>query len=215
MHDPRQGRQWPADQPGALADRDLLIFDFDGTVADTTPLHAQAFAEVLAPHGVSVHYPDIAGLRTQDAIARCLAGSSVAAEHALVTQLTHRKQERVRALIASSIQPMPGVSGFLDWAQGRWPVALATSGSLGTVSLALRALGWSERFAPMVFADDVSRAKPAPDLFIEVLRRAGVPPERALVFEDAPSGLAAARAAGIDHVDVRHIDWSIWHKERP
>ena len=56
-----------------LQGKRLLIFDFDGTVADTSPLHAAAFAQVLAPLGIAVDYPAIAGLKTLDAMRKCLA----------------------------------------------------------------------------------------------------------------------------------------------
>jgi len=197
-------------QPQALHGRSLLIFDFDGTVADTTPLHAQAFADVLGDWGVPVHYPDIAGLRTDDAMRVCLARAGREASSAQVADLTRRKQARVRELISTDLRPLPGVDAFLRAVRGRRGLALATSGSRGTVSMALKTLGYEGWFVPTVCADDVAHAKPAPDLFMAVLAQTGVSPQQAVVFEDAPSGLSAARAAGIDHVDVRGLDWSLW-----
>lgn len=196
-----------------MAGRQLLIFDFDGTVADTTSLHAQAFTEVLGARGVLVHYPDIAGLKTQDAMRACLSKAGSECTDADVNVLTQAKQQRVRELIAEGLQPLPGVHEFLLWARHRYALAMATSGSRGTVSLALAALGYTGWFEPLVCADDVPRAKPAPDLFLAALGRTGLPASAALVFEDAPAGLQAAKAAGIDHVDVRGIDWLTWRQQ--
>lgn len=196
--------------PDALNGRSLLIFDFDGTVADTTPLHAQAFADVLGDLGVLVRYSDIAGLRTDDAIRVCLTKAGRDFSDGQVMDLTRRKQMRVRDLIVTGLRPLPGVDSFLRAAMGRRRVALATSGSRGTVMMALKTLGYEGWFVPTVCADDVACAKPAPDLFLSALARTGVPCHQAIVFEDAPSGFEAARAACIDHVDVRGLDWALW-----
>jgi HAD superfamily hydrolase (TIGR01509 family) len=207
------GRLWRHEQPGALSGRQVLIFDFDGTVADTTPLHAQAFTEVLGERGVPVHYPDIAGLKTQDALRACLSQAGQPCAEADVELLTQRKQQRARQLITEGLQPLPGVHAFLLWARPRYRLAMATSGSRGTVSLALAVLGYTGWFDPLVCADDVPRAKPAPDLFLAALGQTRLSATAALVFEDAPAGLQAARAAGIDHVDVRGINWLTWREQ--
>lgn len=186
-----------------LHDRRLLIFDFDGTVADTSPLHAAAFSEVLAPFGVQVNYSAVAGLSTLDAMRR-LVGPA----HAGLRELTSRKQQRVRQLIETSLAPMPGVDAFLRWARPRRRLAMASSGSHGTVSLALHKLGYADWFDPLVCADDVTHAKPAPDCLLEVLARTGATPQECLVFEDSDAGTQAAAAAGLACVDVREVTWA-------
>jgi sugar-phosphatase len=191
-----------------LAGKSALIFDFDGTVAETTPLHARAFEETLAPFGVAVDYPSIAGLKTQDAILRCLRAEGRCEADFDLPVLVAEKQRRARTLIVEELMPIPAVEAFLVWARSRFRMALVTSGSRGTVTLALHRLGYEGWFDPVICAEDVARAKPAPDGFLKALAALQARPEQALVFEDAESGFEAARAAGLVVVDAKTLDWS-------
>lgn len=186
-----------------LQGRSLLIFDFDGTLADTSPLHALAFNQVLAPFGILVDYPKIAGLSTRNALARVLSQNGIHLVHERVEELALAKQQRVRRLIEDRLAPLPGVAEFLTWARPRYRLALYSSGSRGTVSLSLKKLGLSHWFDPLLCADDVSAAKPDPEGYLKILELTGVAPRRAVVFEDSEAGLQAARSAGLVTVDVR------------
>lgn len=192
-----------------LQGKRLLIFDFDGTVADTTPLHAAAFAQVLAPLGVAVDYPRIAGLKTLDAMRQCLNGVGRILDDAELAALVAAKQQRARQMIGKALKPLPGVDEFLRWARPRYRLAMVTSGSRGTVNLALEKLGYTGWFDPLVCADDMARAKPDPEGFLQVLRMTGVPAEEALVFEDSQAGFRAAEAADLDFVDARQNPWQV------
>lgn len=193
-----------------LQGKRLLIFDFDGTVADTTPLHAAAFTEVLAPLGVAVDYPRIAGLKTLDAMRQCLNGVGRILDDAELGALVAAKQQRARQMIGEALKPLPGVDELLRWARPRYRLAMVTSGSRGTVDLALEKLGYTGWFDPLVCADDMARAKPDPEGFLQVLRITGVPAEEALVFEDSQAGFKAAEAADLDFVDARQNPWQVW-----
>lgn len=187
----------------------LLIFDFDGTLADTTPLHAAAFAHVLAPLGMAVDYPRIAGLTTLDAMRQCLSGAGRTWDEAALAALVAAKQQHVRQMMALALQPLPGVQAFLLWARPRYQLAMVTSGSRATLALALEKLGYASWFSPLICAEDVARAKPAPEGFLKALQITGVPADAALVFEDSPAGLMAAQAAGVECVDVRRTAWPV------
>ena len=186
----------------ALQGKRLLIFDFDGTVADTTPLHAAAFSQVLAPLGVMVDYSSIAGLKTLDAMRQCLDGAGRTLDEAAIAVLVTAKQQLVRQMIGQALQPLPGVDAFLHWARPRYKLAMVTSGSRGTVSLALEKLGYTGLFDPLICADDVQHAKPDPEGFLAVMRLTGVPLNEALVFEDSLAGVMAAKNAEIDCFDL-------------
>lgn len=190
-----------------LAGKRLLIFDFDGTVADTSPLHAAAFQEVLAPFGVEVDYPSIAGRRTREAMLMCLARASLQLPPEEVDDLTRRKQRMVREMFADRLQPLPGVDPFLRWAKDRYPLAMATSGSRESVKLALTVLGYSSWFRPLLCAEDFVQSKPHPEPFERVLEGARTNAADAVVFEDSEAGFESARAAGIDCVDARQNLW--------
>ena len=191
-----------------FAGRTSLIFDFDGTIAETGPLHARAFEETLAPLGVAAHYSTIAGLKTQEAILRCLRTEGRSEADFDLVALVAEKQQRVRKLIAERLEPIAAVDAFLVWARSRFRMALVTSGSRGTVTLALRKLGYEGWFDPIVCAEDVARAKPAPDGLLKAVAALQVRPEQALVFEDTAFGFEAAHAAGLAVVDVNTLDWS-------
>lgn len=193
----------------ALQGKRLLIFDFDGTLADTSPLHAAAFNEVLAPWGLNVDYPAIAGLRTRDALAVCFATSGVNVPESQLLQLTLAKQSHVRTLIRKELRPLPGVDEFLRWARPRYSLALYSSGSRGTVTLAMEKLGYTGWFDPLLCAENVVHAKPHPEGFLKVLAMAGINAECALVFEDSDAGIEAAERAGIATSDVRATPFEI------
>lgn len=190
-----------------LQNKRLLIFDFDGTVADTTPLHAAAFAQTLSPLGIAVDYSGIAGLKTVDAMRQCLSGAGRVFDESALAALVTAKQQCVRKMIGQTLQPLPGVDAFLRWARSRYRLAMVTSGSRDTVNLALAKLGYAGLFDPMICADDVVSAKPAPEGFLTALRLTGVLASDALVFEDSEAGFQAATLAGLNYVDVRSTAW--------
>jgi HAD superfamily hydrolase (TIGR01509 family) len=188
-----------------LAGKTALIFDFDGTIAETTPLHARAFEETLAPLGVAADYPSIAGLKTHEAIVRCLRTEGRCEADFDLPALVAEKQRRARKLIAEQLERI--LEAFLVRARTRFRLALVTSGSRGTVTLALRKFGYEGWFDPIVCAEDVAHAKPAPDGLLKALAAMQVP-EQALVFEDTAFGFEAARAAGLAVVDASSLNWS-------
>lgn len=186
-----------------LEGKRLLIFDFDGTLADTSPLHEAAFNAVLAPWELRVDYPAIAGLRTRDALAARFAAAGVNVPESHLRDLTLSKQTRVRTLIQKELRPLPGADEFLRWARPRYRLALYSSGSRGTVTLAMEKLGYTGWFDPMLCGEDVDRAKPDPEGFLMVLEITCVHAENALVFEDSGAGIEAAQRAGLATLDVR------------
>jgi HAD superfamily hydrolase (TIGR01509 family) len=120
--------------------------------------------------------------------------------------LVAEKQRRARKLIAEQLERIPAVEAFLIRARSRFRMALVTSGS--RVTLALRKLGYEGWFDPIVCAEDVAHAKPAPDGFLRALAAMQVRPEQALVFEDTAFGFEAARAAGLAVVDASSLNWN-------
>ena len=113
----------------ALEDKQLLIFDFDGTVANTTPMHAAAFKKVLSPLGIDVHYPCIAGMKTADALIYCASSHGLELTEDQIKELQIAKQSVVRELISIALEPLKDIDWFLDWATQKYHLAMATSGS--------------------------------------------------------------------------------------
>jgi HAD superfamily hydrolase (TIGR01509 family) len=192
--------------PSALARllerKRLLIFDFDGTLVDSSPLHARAFAEVFAPHGVEVDYARIAGMTTDAAVDRLAAEAGLAIDQAERARLIGAKRERGLELIGRELAAIDGAPDFVRAAAGRFRLALCTSGSRRSVETALARVGLAGCFDPIVTADDVQLGKPDPEAFLQAIERTGATADEALIFEDADSGIAAAAAAGIDALRV-------------
>lgn len=200
--------QLTPDLMALLTGKKLLIFDFDGTIADTSPLHAAAFEKVLLPLGVSVRYASIAGMKTADAMVHCTTSCGVVLATKELNELVTAKQMLVREMMRTKLFPLPGVDRFLRWARQRYQLSMATSGSRGTVGLALERLGYAKWFDPLVCAEDVEHAKPHPDAFQKVLEMTGCSPDSALIFEDSDAGLLAAKAAGVDCVHIGAESWN-------
>lgn len=191
----------------ALVGKSLLIFDFDGTIADTGLLHTAAFEKVLSPLGMVIHYPSIAGMKTADALIRCASENGLILTEAQIIELQVAKQATVRELISQKLLPIPGADWFVRWAKHHYHLSIATSGSRDTVTLSLDKLGFTGWFDPLVCADDTERAKPYPDSFLKVLSLTGYRRDQVLIFEDSEAGFAAAEAAGISCVHINKTSW--------
>ncbi|WP_205752349.1 HAD family hydrolase [Cryptosporangium phraense] len=172
-----------------------MVFDFDGTLADTTSLHEQALRAALEPYGLGLDpdwYRRHVGLSIHDLLT-ALSGSA---------QLPHQDivQDSRAHLLAElhRITPIPCVGSLLRTArQAGLPCAVASGASRLLVHPGIDELGLRHEFTAVVAREDVPRGKPAPDLYLAAVRRLGVPPERCLAVDDARDGVASARAAGL------------------
>ena len=183
------------DHPAILDGIEAVVFDFDGTLADTTPSHQQALCDVLRPHGLDLDpgwYLRHAGLSIRDLLAQ-LPG----ARHLPHDEIIQDSRAGLLATIGR-ITPIGSVATLLRAARrAGLPCAIASGASRLLVQPGLEALGLANEFAAVVTGEDAPRGKPAPDLYIEAARRLDVPPSRCLAIDDAPDGVSAARAAGM------------------
>lgn len=194
------------DDVAVLRGKELLIFDFDGTLVDTSLLHQTAFETVLAPWNIRVDYPKIAGMKTSTAMRQLMRESHLTLTDTQFAALVHEKQQYVRHLMRRGVSPMPGVDAFLQWAKSRYRMALVTSGSTATVTQVLKQLGYLAWFDPVICAEDVRNAKPDPEGFLMALQLTDVLASEALVFEDSEAGFKAAVQANLAYVDVRSLN---------
>ncbi len=179
-----------------------LIFDIDGTLADTMPLHYRAWRSVLARAGFE--YPEeifyeYAGIPTAKIVhlinnrLGCNLDPVVAVE------------EKERAFLDNLhlVRPIEPVAAIVRDCHGKIPMSLGTGGRRDIADLTIKAVGLDGFFDIMVAAEDVANHKPAPDTFLECARRMGIAPERCQVFEDGEQGLEAGRRAGMIVTDIR------------
>jgi beta-phosphoglucomutase family hydrolase len=179
-----------------------LVFDLDGTLADTMPSHFKAWNECLATYGHQFEealFYEFAGIPTLK-IFQLLNerhGWNVPPEEATVLK------EQLFERYIPDVLPIEPVVKYIHEFKGTLPMAIATGGQRHIATKTLSALGLTPHFQAIVTADDVLHGKPAPDIFLEAARRIGVPPTDCVAFEDADLGVQAARAAGMAVIDVR------------
>ncbi|MCC6993607.1 MAG: HAD family phosphatase [Deltaproteobacteria bacterium] len=182
------------------------IFDLDGTLVDTMPLHYEAYRRTFAEHGLALaeaaFYAHIGGVAAE-AIPKFLLACGALTPPPPVAQLHARKKAHVAELIASTEIMVLPAADVLHLLAGRVPVALASSGARAGVEAILARLHWSALFDVVITGDETPRGKPAPDPFLLAAGKLGVAPADCLVFEDTNDGVAAARAAGMRVFDVR------------
>ncbi len=176
-----------------------VIFDIDGTLVDNMHLHAEAFAVFAGRHGLPPLTPaDRARLdgRRNSEIFPILFNRDVPRDEWLAYE--HEKEGLYRELSKGRLSPMKGLLELIErLRRDRIPMALATSAPKANVVHTLAELDLASAFPVIVRGDEVARGKPAPDVFIEAARRLDVTAVDCLVFEDAPMGVEAAKAAGM------------------
>ena len=181
---------------------DGLIFDCDGTLADTFSVHFSVIKQVMASSGIDFDkewYSKHVALSAAELLRAIAERWNV--------RITLHDFETARApLYTTALDHVREVRPVVDIARsyaGRLPLAVASGGPRVVVERTLRNLGIAALFDAVVTADDVERGKPAPDLFELAAKRLQLAPETCVVYEDTDDGLAAARAAGMFAIDVR------------
>lgn len=187
----RQGRRTQ------VSPYDLIIFDYDGVVADSELLNNEVLAQLLTEHGLPTTLEEsleaYLGRRWLDCAPIIEARWARPVPDHLQAEWTRRCHERALA----ALQPVAGFRNFLaERAEAR---CIASSSPPGWIEIGLARFGVSHVFVGSIFsaAVHVTRGKPHPDIFLHAAAAMGVEPARALVLEDSPAGVRAARAAGM------------------
>jgi beta-phosphoglucomutase family hydrolase len=192
-----------------IPDREFgaYIFDCDGTLADTMPLHYRAWTRLLdehrAPFPEELFYS--LGGKPSETILELLRD-----QHGLQIQDVRRAAARKEAYFLELLHEVRPIEPVLQFAR-RWhgikPLAVASGGFRSNVEITLDALGIRELFDALVCVEDYVHGKPDPEAFLEAARRMKVPAQQCLVFEDSALGVQAAEAAGMHYVLVPR--WSV------
>ncbi|HTP07229.1 MAG TPA: HAD family phosphatase [Anaerolineae bacterium] len=175
-----------------------ILFDLDGLMFDSEPHSLASWEAVLEERGVvldQLTIDSILGLRI-DATARTLIDKYHLSD--TVQGLADAKTEYQITHLEGKVKPMPGLIELLDEIdRRRMPKAIASSGIRRYVEAVLRVNGLLDRFSVIITGDQVAHGKPAPDVFLAAARALNVEPQYCLVLEDAPTGVQAARTAGM------------------
>ncbi|WP_028670205.1 HAD-IA family hydrolase [Saccharospirillum impatiens] len=181
-----------------------LVFDMDGTLVESGPLHEIAWRETLSKYALPVDarlMNSLAGVPTRETLERV----SIETGRPLIAPLDEMnafKEALVAELAPRYVKPT-ALADLARQYQGRLPMAVGTGAYTAEARVILQHCGLLSLFDIVIGADQVSHPKPAPDTFLACASHMGCAPVECVVFEDADLGLEAARAAGMRAVDVR------------
>jgi beta-phosphoglucomutase family hydrolase len=183
-----------------------VIFDMDGVIVDSEPLHKEAFHAVLDDLGYGRDLARL-GLNFDDYIGRSdfvLWQDFVARHHPPQTmeELITLKRDLVVAMIRRQEPLFDGLPELVASLAPRWPLAVASGSERAVIDAVLEIGDLRRHFGAVVSASEVTHGKPAPDIFLLAANRLGVPPEDCVVIEDSKPGVAAGLAAGMQVIAV-------------
>jgi beta-phosphoglucomutase len=181
-----------------------LLFDMDGVIVDSNPIHRQAWAIYNRRNGLETDEDMERRMygKRNDQIVRDLFGADLSDEE--VFQRGADKERLYRQMIAPLLSDalVPGIREFLQLHQDR-PTGLATNAEPANVEFVLQRSGLAHLFRAVVDGHQVRNPKPDPEIYLRLAEMLEISPARCVVFEDSASGIAAARAAGMTVVGVR------------
>lgn len=181
-----------------------IVFDCDGTLADTMPLHWKAWQSVTAKHGL--HFPEdrfyaLGGVPSRDIF------KMLCTEQGKELDCLALSEEKESAYLPflPEVKAIDVVVAVAKANHGKLPMAVASGGMKHIIEQVLEHLKIRHFFDAIVTSEDVKNQKPAPDIFLEAARRIGVPPQYCRGYEDTDLGMQAIGSAGMEAVDVRQL----------
>ncbi|HTP64292.1 MAG TPA: HAD family phosphatase [Geobacteraceae bacterium] len=185
-----------------------VIFDFDGIIVDTEPIHYKAFQEILVPRGLGYSWEEYLdryiGFDDRDAFRAAFqaGGRSITAEE--LRGVIGDKARAFQKVIANGVEPYPGVVELVRSIAGNLPLGLCSGALAADIGPIVHQLGIATLFDVVVTADDVAASKPDPASYRLAQTRladrfpdSGVTPATSLAIEDTPAGIASATGAGL------------------
>ncbi len=174
-----------------------IIFDMDGVLVLSSPLHDRAYREALAELPIrQFDYRSVAGMRTDEAVRAVLKENGINLTEEQIASIAENKSRIARELIVRHNPIAPHCVEVLNALAAVYPLALASSASEATIDVVLAHNGLRDKFAAVLHGADVHSAKPAPDIYQLACSRMQLPPSECLVIEDASSGVQSAKTAG-------------------
>ena len=181
-----------------------LIFDCDGTLVDSMPLHWRAWDTVCKRHGIEFsekrHYA-MGGIPSRKILVMLKEEQGLDFDPIEVS----REKEVAYLPLMPEVELIEPVVAIAREHRGRIPMAVATGGRTQFIRPLLERLDIADWFSALVTSDDVANPKPAPDTYLKAAALLGVPAEECRAFEDTDLGMDSIRAAGMEAVDVREI----------
>jgi HAD superfamily hydrolase (TIGR01509 family) len=179
------------------------LFDLDGTIADTMPLHFQSWTQAVFEQGGTFPedlFYDWGGIP----LPRTVEMLNERFGYSMSPSAVARRKEELYLAMLSGIRPIASVLAIIEAEHGRIPFAVVSGSPHASIQQTLSVLGLLDKFEVLVGAEDYAHGKPHPEPFLTAAMRLGVPPGQCLVFEDADAGIASAEAAGMAWVRIPH-----------
>lgn len=181
-----------------------LIFDCDGTLADSMPLHYEAWQKIARKHGFEFpkdKFYSLGGVPSRHIV------ELLAREQGLTLDAVAISVEKEEIYLSQLplIRPIEPIVAIARANLRKLPMAVATGGNRFIMHKVLGHIGIFDWFEAIVTSEDVVHGKPAPDVFLEAARRIGVPPGSCRAYEDTDLGMQSIRAAGMEAMDVRQM----------
>ncbi len=178
-----------------------LIFDLDGTIIDTMPVHLKAYQTILAEFGIDFTpqmFEKVAGVPAKETMEIIFKEHHISADPAATAIL--KEEEYERSML--HLKPIANVLEVIEEYHGKLPMSVGTGGSKKLSWKALDEVGLSKYFEILVSNEDVSKFKPDPETFLRCSELMGVEPQFCQVFEDSKLGIHAAKVAGMMWTDI-------------
>jgi len=196
-----------------MATLTAIIFDFDGVIADTEPLHFAGFRQTLAEIGISLtesdYYANYLGYDDRGCFIAALTTNQYPTDPSALTQLMQRKAHVYLESVKDHLVIFPGVREFVREAAAAYPLAIASGALRHEIEVILEQAGLRKEFLHITSAEDVTRGKPDPQPFLQALnglnrqrREQAITAGSCLVIEDSIPGIRGAKTAGMNVLAV-------------
>ena len=185
-----------------------VIFDFDGVIVDTKPLHYRSFQVVLEPLGLGysweAYVDHYMGFDDRDAFMEAFRAGGKSLDHAGLEELISMKATLFQDVVADGVKPYPGVVELINALSSELPLALCSGALRSDIEPILRQLSIEKAFSQMVTAEEVLTSKPDPASYALAVKKlatafpdSGIIPSVCVAIEDTPAGIDSASGAGI------------------
>jgi HAD superfamily hydrolase (TIGR01509 family) len=184
--------------PGTFA---AYLFDCDGTIVDSMPLHYIAWKQALGEWGRTLDEDLFYSWGGKPPV-EIIAALNQMRDLIMPVEAVAERKENLYYSLLPELKPVPEVLEHIDAEHGRIPFAVVSGSSRQSIIKSLTTVGLLDRFSILVGSDDYARSKPAPDAFLTAAERLSIAPKDCLVFEDTDMGIQSATAAGMASVRV-------------
>jgi beta-phosphoglucomutase len=185
-----------------------IVFDFDGVLADSEPLHLTAYQHIFEPHGIHIDrkaYCDrYLGYDDEGSIRQMVADNSLMLGDEEIEVLLREKARVFEKLVSNGDVLYRGAAACARRLGAEWPLGIASGALRHEIELMLRGARLLDAFRFIVSAGDTDRTKPAPDPYLRAAELHGVPPPQCVAVEDSHWGLQSARDAGMRTIAIAH-----------